>query len=195
MPLPRAFAPYLRFFRSPRKQLRQGMVRLLRSPGAPNEIAGGLALGIFVAFLPIMGIQMGVAIVCAEAIRLTTGLKLSRIAAAAGVWLTNPLTAAPVYGVCYLLGRPVARLLVPQSMPTGTAGGAELVQEAAASGHFGLGLLVALVAGGVLLGVPAAILTFFGTRRLVRRYGERRRARRPTPALAPPALPGPEASA
>lgn len=184
MPVPRLLAPYARLLRSPRKQLRQGFVRLVRSPGAPNEIAGGMALGIFVAFLPIMGIQMGVAVAIAEAIRLVSRLHLSRIAAAAGVWLTNPLTAAPIYGLCYVVGRPIARLLVPGSMPAGGSG-SQLFTEAASTGSFGLGLLVALVAGGLLLGVPAAALTYLGTHRLVLRYQERRQRQRRPDDLAP----------
>ena len=91
-----------------RKRARQSFVRLIRSPGAPREVAGGLAVGVFVAMVPVM--QTAIALGSVEILRRITGIKLSRLAAAAGVWLTNPLTAAPLYGVAYVLGLPLTRL-------------------------------------------------------------------------------------
>lgn len=62
-----------------------------------RSVAGGLALGVFVGFLPILG-QMFVA--AALAIMLRVNLPL----AVTGVWVTNPVTMAPIYFFSYKVG-------------------------------------------------------------------------------------------
>jgi uncharacterized protein (DUF2062 family) len=72
--------------------------RILKIRGEPREIALGMGLGLFVAMSPTMGFQMVIAIF------LATLFKWNKIAAALGVWLTNPLTAPFIYGLTYLVG-------------------------------------------------------------------------------------------
>lgn len=92
--------------RSSRAPRRRGLLRriggklltIVKEKDPPHKIALGLALGIFVGFLPIMGIQM--ATVTLIALPLRGNLK----AANAGVWLSNPITFIPLYYVNYLLG-------------------------------------------------------------------------------------------
>jgi uncharacterized protein (DUF2062 family) len=171
-------------WRSLKKRYRQGYVRLLRSPGAPGEVAGGMALGLFIAMMPIMGAQMPVAVVVAELIRRVSGLRLSRVAAAAGVWVTNPITAVPVYGLAILIGRPFARLFLPNpelshpstELPIAVTDTGEAVVPASSPFAWELGL--SLVIGGVVLGVPLALVGYRLTHALVVRYQHRRAARR-----------------
>lgn len=63
-----------------------------------RAIAGGVALGVFVGFTPLMGLQMIIAGV------LATLFRLSRIACVPMVYVTNPLTAVPIYAFSYLVG-------------------------------------------------------------------------------------------
>lgn len=173
-------------WRKLRKKWREGYVRVLRSPGAPNEVARGMALGLFVAMLPIMGLQMPVAVATAEFFRRLTGIRMSRVASAAGVWLTNPLTAAPIYGVCYLVGKPFTRWLMPgttEEMPATVdaslaASDAGAAATGATSQPLALDVVVALVIGGVILGVPIAIVGYRITYSMVERYQQRSRARK-----------------
>jgi uncharacterized protein len=67
---------------------------------SPKRIALGISIGLFVAFLPAIGFQMGMALVVAWV------LNASRPAAMACVWVTNPWTMGPVYAIAYLVGRP-----------------------------------------------------------------------------------------
>lgn len=192
------------FVRSLRKRYRQGYVKLLRSPGAPEEVAGGMALGLFIALLPIMGAQMPVAVAVALLLQWLTGLKLSRIAAAAGVWLTNPVTAGPIYLVAFLIGRPFARFVLPTAhqSPEGTDLTAAVSSAAAAtdasvmpvegpvqavlskvlgnlvSSQYVLELVTGLVIGGVILGLPLAFIGYRVTHAIVVRYQQRRAVRR-----------------
>lgn len=160
-----------------KKKLRQAWVRFLRSEGAPKEIAGGLALGLFVAMLPIMGAQMFVSVAVAEVLRRLFGLKLCRVSAAAGVWLTNPLTAAPIYGLCWLTGRPLARLILPTEMLAGE--GVRLsIHNLGAAGPFLLEIVLGLTLGGILFGVPIAIVGYKLALKAVVRYQDRKVRRR-----------------
>jgi uncharacterized protein (DUF2062 family) len=63
-----------------------------------RAIAGGLALGLFVAFTPTLGIQMFLA--ACGAIYFKVNLPI----ALAACWITNPLTALPVYSAAWKLG-------------------------------------------------------------------------------------------
>lgn len=62
-----------------------------------RAVAGGLALGLFVGFMPVLA-QMFVAAALAIFFRVNLPL------AAMGVWITNPLTFAPIYLFNYKVG-------------------------------------------------------------------------------------------
>ncbi|WNG32891.1 DUF2062 domain-containing protein [Archangium violaceum] len=160
-----------------KRKLRRAHVQLLRGSGAPEEIAGGMALGLFIALLPIMGLQLPLALVSAELLRRLTHFRLSRVAAAAGVWINNPVTAAPVYGLCYLVGRPIAHRLLPLS-PARAGSQSAGFDLGALSGPDALEVGLGLVIGGVLLGVPTAWLGYRITYGMVSRHQARREERR-----------------
>lgn len=89
--------------RTPRKKGLLGrllgkLLEIAKEKDPPHKIALGLALGIFIGFLPIMGIQM------ATATLLALPLRANLKAANAGVWISNPITFIPLYYVNYLLG-------------------------------------------------------------------------------------------
>jgi len=56
-----------------------------------RSLAGGLALGLFIAFTPTIPFQM---LLCAIGAIL---FRVNLFAAVAAIWLTNPVTAVPVY--------------------------------------------------------------------------------------------------
>ncbi len=71
-------------------------VAKLRS--SPSAIAGGLAMGTFMAFTPTVGLQFIAVVV------LATVFNLNRPAAIAPIWITNPFTIAPIYTFNYWVG-------------------------------------------------------------------------------------------
>jgi uncharacterized protein len=149
-----------------------------------------MALGLFIALLPLMGLQMPIAVAIAELLRRLFSVRLSRLAAAVGVWITNPLTAAPIYAVCYLVGLPFVRWFLPSgghSMPPAvetlaTLAEGEVATAAAAGRPLAVEVLLALGIGGVILGVPLAFVGYRLTHGLVSRYQLRRARRSRTPA-------------
>ncbi len=71
---------------------------IIKLRSSPRSIAGGLGLGTFIAFTPTMGVQLILAVIVA------TFFSLNRPAAMIPVWITNPVTVAPIYTFNYWLG-------------------------------------------------------------------------------------------
>ena len=65
-------------------------LRFIRLRGTAEEVARGMALGVFIGLTPTMGIQMPLAFFFAML------LKENKIAAVIGVWISNPMTAIPI---------------------------------------------------------------------------------------------------
>jgi uncharacterized protein (DUF2062 family) len=80
------------------RRLRYIYLRLIRLRGSPHELALGMAFGIFTGMLPIIPLHTVVAVALALAFR------ASKITAAAGVWICNPVTIYPVYCYAYNFG-------------------------------------------------------------------------------------------
>ena len=136
------------------------LVRLRRSPRA---VAGGFALGVFLAFTPTIGFQFVLAVF------LATVLNLIRPAAMLTVWITNVATMAPIYtfnywvGSLFLSGPPVSEVY----QTFGAIGGQLVKMEFWELGHqfetmLGLSsaMAIPLVIGSVLVGMIAAALTY-----------------------------------
>ncbi len=88
----------LRWWSSPRTLLRQ----ILMLDDAPHSIALGTAIGMAIGLTPTVGIQMILVIVVAA---LTGRLfRFNRIAALLTVYVSNPLTVAPIYWALYKVG-------------------------------------------------------------------------------------------
>src|SRR5512137_774565 len=71
---------------------------LLQVEGSPSRVAGAFALGVFIAFFPILGIHTGMALALAILFR------LNKVAILTGAWLNNPWTLAPIYTAGTLVG-------------------------------------------------------------------------------------------
>lgn len=137
---------------------RQLYDRLIRIRGTPHEIGMGMALGLFIGMAPLMGVQMAIAIFFAML------LKWNKFAAAIGVWITNPFTALPIYGINYMVGAYVTGVTRPLRL------GGEL--------HFSLidffmkapEIFWTLFVGGAITGIPLGIAGYYFTYGAVNRY-------------------------
>jgi uncharacterized protein (DUF2062 family) len=148
--------------------------RLLREKDPPHRIALGLALGIFIGMLPIMGIQMAVVAVCALPFR--ANIK----AGVVGVWISNPITFIPLYYGNYRFG-----LLFLSSGETDQAAFSSALDAANRWDwgdiggslwrmfDFGAEILEPLWLGSAILGVLLAVPTYFITRKVVTKGRDR----------------------
>ena len=92
-------SPRLRILLRLRPALRFVKYRILHVDDRPERIARGLAVGVFVAYLPLMGIQMVFAWLIAAL------FKANKVMAVLGAWVSNPATALFIYYPSYRLGR------------------------------------------------------------------------------------------
>lgn len=131
---------------------------------SPHQLALGFGIGIFVGFLPCMGVQTWVALPMAIAAR------GNKMLAVAGVWISNPVTFVPFYYTCYRVGL----VLYTPEAPLGLAQFQALAQEATIARMLEIGkaLVVPLTLGSLVLGVPSGILAYFALRLYLRRRRE-----------------------
>lgn len=147
--------------------VQRAFARLLEIHGHPREIALGAALGLFVGMTPLMGIQMAIAIFLAAL------LKWNKIAAGIGVWITNPLTAPFIYGINYYVG---ARLITWKSHRPPLP--AQFDLDALLSlVHSGPEILLILTVGGLVLGIPLAVVGYCFTLSSIQGYRRRIKSR------------------
>jgi uncharacterized protein (DUF2062 family) len=136
------------------------VVRLRRSPRA---IAGGFALGTFIAFTPTFGVQLGIALFMA------TLMNVNRPAALASVWISNVVTLAPIYTSNYWVGS----LFIPGPSVTevyGTFIGLtaklvkidlwEVVEQFNILMGLGREIILPLTLGSIIVGLAAAGLVY-----------------------------------
>jgi uncharacterized protein len=134
---------------------------LLQVEDAPSRVAAAFAIGVFIAFFPILGIHTGMALVIAIALR------LNKTAILVGAWINNPWTLAPMYTAGTLLGCAVLGVS-PASLGA--------VDWSLSGRAFYVSLLAGLrplvlpfVLGNLLLGAAAAGVAFVGLRSLLAR--------------------------
>jgi uncharacterized protein len=142
-----------------RKKLKYLYVRLLRLKGEPHDLALGMAIGVFSGMMPILPFQIALAVAVALC------FKASKITAAIGTWISNPLNWYFVYLLDYKIG---AYLL-------GLEGGYEIIKSVMASIYrhdeisviwntlfsSGFTIVSALFIGGGITGIVAAIPAYF----------------------------------
>ncbi|MGL1932352.1 MAG: DUF2062 domain-containing protein [Desulfotalea sp.] len=80
-------------------KLRPAIRWVMKLRSSPKAISGGFALGTFIAFTPTLGVQVILAIFFA------TLLNVNRPASIVPVWVTNPVTMAPIYTFNYFIGQ------------------------------------------------------------------------------------------
>ena len=81
-----------------RPVLRFVKFRILHVDDSPQRMARGIAAGFFVAYIPILGLHMLLALLLAWLLR------ANKAVAVAAVWICNPLTFVLIYYPCYRVG-------------------------------------------------------------------------------------------
>ncbi len=143
---------------------RTGQV-LLQVEDAPSRVAAAFAIGVFIAFVPILGIHTGVALLIALRFR------LNKVAILLGAWVNNPWTLTPMYTAgtllgCALLGASPGSLGAIDWKLSGRAFYASLLAGVRP-------LLLPFVVGNLVLGAAAGGATFLVLRRVLGRRTRR----------------------
>ena len=135
--------------------------RFIKIRGEPRNIALGFALGLFVGMSPTMGLQIAIAVFFAAL------LKWNKISAAIGVWITNPVTAPFVYGTTYITGAKLLGIKRTYSLNSELNLNAvsKILQKAPE-------FFWALIVGGIIVGLPLAVVGYYISFSAVTRYQE-----------------------
>lgn len=152
------------------RQLKLNFIKFVRLHGTPNDIAKGVALGIFLGMTPTMGFQMPLAIFFAML------LKENKLAAVLGVWITNPVTAPFIYTLEYESGRLLFGM-PPVQLPS------ELTIHSVMA--LGGDVLYPLCVGSLIYGVICGALAYALTLRFVPLFKGWKIARWPRPPRKP----------
>jgi len=133
--------------------------RLLKIRGTPREVALGLALGLFVSMSPTMGFQMAIAVPIAAM------FKWNKLASAMAVWVTNPITAPFIYSFTYFIGAKLSGISMGLHAADAASNTTMLVFAEKAPIIFG-----AMALGGVVLGLPLAVIGYYFAFFAVQKY-------------------------
>lgn len=146
-----------------RFDLKKAFRYILNLEDTPHQIARGFALGVFIAFSPLMGLHT------VSALALAAMLRTSSLAILTGTLVNNPWTIAFIYGGSLYVGRWILRDGGPiLSFPHG---GDLLLQGVweAAKGNF-----LPFLVGTSLLGAIMALLSYLILYPLARCYSVKR---------------------
>lgn len=120
--------------------------RLVRLKGRPESLARGLACGVFAGLFPIFGFQIIIGVFLAVIFR------GNKILAAAGTWISNPVTYVPIYAFNYQVGK----FLLNQHDVTNVS-----LQSQQQVTALGSEMIVTLLLGCCAVGLICSILSYF----------------------------------
>jgi uncharacterized protein (DUF2062 family) len=154
---------------------------VLRLRSSPKAIAGGLGIGVFVAFTPTFGIQLILAVL------LATLFNMNRPASLIPVWITNPVTIAPIYSFNYWLGlkmwdgpplSEVSGLFINIGKTMTRLEFWDIQEQIMAIFHISDNILIPLILGSVAIGLVTGVLTYFISYQLLTAFLNRRAQKR-----------------
>jgi len=140
---------------------REFIDRFKKLQGDPHYVAMGMAIGIFISITPTIPFHTVIAITLAFALR------GSKPAAAIGVWFCNPVTAPFFYLGSYKAGMFILGKSAPFDVKYESV--LELMK-------LGMDVTIAMVTGGVILGIIPGIAAFFITRKVFTKIRSRRKS-------------------
>jgi uncharacterized protein (DUF2062 family) len=134
-----------------REKIQHLITRFKQLNGDPHYVALGMAIGVFISVTPTIPFHTVIALALAFILR------GSKAAAAIGVWFSNPITIPLFYKGSYDLGISILGNSAPFSTEYKSI--LELLK-------LGADVTIAMMTGGVILGILPAIAAYFITRRI-----------------------------
>ena len=134
-----------------REKIQHLITRFKQLNGDPHYVALGMAIGVFISVTPTIPFHTVIALTLAFILR------GSKAAAAIGVWFSNPITIPLFYKGSYDVGVSILGNSAPFSTEYESI--LELLK-------LGADVTIAMMTGGVILGILPAIAAYFITRRI-----------------------------
>ncbi len=144
------------------KRYRRLYTRLMRLKENPVAMSRGLALGVFAGCFPLFGFQTFIGIILAVLFR------GSKVVAAIGTWVSNPITYIPLYVLNFKVGKFLLGVKSLSSQDVDLESLSSLME----SGYiFVTTLLVGCLAVGTIAGIISYFLSLYIFRRGKRKPG------------------------
>lgn len=143
-------------------------LKFIRLRAQPKEIARGLAVGVFAGMFPLFGLQTIIGVALAAVI------KGNPLMAAAGTWISNPLTYVPIYAFNYQLGS----WILPgdsRAQPFTDIESLKAMLELQVLIQTGTDIAINLMLGSLIMGLIFGILSYFVGLPIIRRAQNRYR--------------------
>ena len=146
-----------------RRQLRYVYLRFLRLQGTSEQLARGLASGVFSGCFPLFGFQIIIGVGVATVVR------GNRIMAAAATWVSNPFTYVPIFAFNYQVGHWLLGGSATQTFDD--------LDTLRSWMDMGTDVSVRLMLGSTVVGAVAGVASYFIGLPLIRRVRSRQSAR------------------
>lgn len=143
-----------------RRVSRYWYLRIMRQKSSPRNLAGAMALGVLIGALPIIPFQ-SIAVIA-----IAFMLRVNKLTAWLATCYSNIFTMVPFYYFLFKVGK----ALLPFENVTFDPNRLEMEQLIEA----GWGMFSVMLCGGLIIGIPAAILAYVLTLYFVRAYRRRR---------------------
>ncbi len=162
-------------------KMRPALRWLTKLRSSPKAIAGGFALGTFIAFTPTLGAQMILAVIFA------TLFNCNRPAAILPVWITNPVTVAPIFTANYWLGQKVlggpmvsevSGLFIDLGITTAKLDFWESKELLLAVINLGPDLIIPLCIGSLIVSTATGIIVYFPMLQLLQFLANRKKQKK-----------------
>ena len=134
-----------------REKIQHLITRFKQLNGDPHYVALGMAIGVFISVTPTIPFHTVIALALAFILR------GSKAAAAIGVWFSNPITIPLFYKGSYDVGISILGNSAPFNIEYESI--LELLK-------LGADVTIAMITGGVILGILPGIAAYFITRRI-----------------------------
>ncbi len=135
------------------------LLRIKRLRGDPHYLASGIGFGVFMGILPLIPVQTLLLIPLSVAFRVSTIAALI-----AATLISNPLTFAPQYYLTWKLGN----FIMPGKISWQhlehvlvTIENEGLLDGVTTFSHLGFNAISVILTGGVIIGIPLAIVSYF----------------------------------
>lgn len=141
------------------RRLKYYYLRFLRLRGEPHELALGMAFGVFAGMMPIIPFQVALAVAIALL------FKASKITAAIGTWISNPLNWYFMYLYAYKIGASITGVKEGKEILTSVINSISRGDEIAVIWgkllSASMPLISSLLIGGIIMGIVASVPSYF----------------------------------
>jgi uncharacterized protein (DUF2062 family) len=142
------------------RRLRYYYWRFLRLQGSPEQLARGLASGVFSGCYPLFGFQIIIGVTVA------TFIRGNRIMAAAATWISNPLTYVPIFAFNFQVGHWL--------LGGGPINVFDDLDTLKGWREMGTDVSLRLMLGSTVVGVVAAVASYYIGLPIIRRMRQKR---------------------